>query len=119
METIKTFEDACAKLNLSQEQVNAMLSTVDSPYTKSQNAYLKLMIIAEALNDGWKPDWKDGTQRKYQAYFYAESDGGFSYTYCNAWTSSTDVPSRLCFKNYEICEHAATTFIDIFNDYLA
>ncbi len=95
-----------------------MLSTADSPYTKSQNAYLKLMIIAEALNDGWKPDWQDTSQWKYQAFFYTKDQSGFSYFNYDCWFSLTSVPSRLCFRDRDTCEYAATTFIDLYNDYL-
>lgn len=50
---VKTYADACAVLGIEpmNETVLAKLG-----FTKDEIAYRKLKTIAEALNEGWRPD---------------------------------------------------------------
>jgi len=66
MDRIKTFEDACAELELYPEEVLAGFMKTAST---DEIAYRKLRIIAEALNEGWKPDWSNSDEYKYYPWF--------------------------------------------------
>lgn len=113
---IKTFEDACAAIGCSIE-----IPSLQGGYDKhgqSLLAYYKLTIIAEALNEGWIPDWDDYSQYKWVPYFRNKSGFGLAFDDYDSWSTSTDVGSRLCFKSSEIAVYVATQFADLYNDFL-
>jgi hypothetical protein len=115
---VKTFEDACAVLNIDKNIYQVKVEN-ESKDAISIMAYSKLCIIARALNEGWEPDWKNENQYKYYPWFKANKSGsGLSFLDYAYWHSSTDIGSRLCFKNRELAEYAGTQFIDLYNDFL-
>lgn len=63
---VKTYADACAVLGIEpmNETVLAKLG-----FTKDEIAYRKLKTIAEALNEGWRPDWANSNENKYWPWF--------------------------------------------------
>ena len=113
---IKTFEDACKATGRNPEMLPdvSMLPEADRQYIIDK---YKLIVIAEALNNGWKADFTDHNQVKYWPWFYQEegsgSASGFSYGYVFAY-SSTYVGARLCFKSRELAEYAGKQFIDLY-----
>jgi hypothetical protein len=120
MNTIKSFEEACAKLNLNPDLVIPELPNLPNGLSKSAIASIKLMIICEALNDGWKPNWNDSNQTKYYPWFdmRQSASGGFSYHGCGHRETASTVGSHLCFKSSDLAKYAAETFTDIYNDFL-
>ncbi|MGE9312847.1 hypothetical protein ACLOAU_14460 [Niabella sp. CJ426] len=114
---IKTFEDACKELGIDKIQME--LIGLDSGDSESVESYIKLIIIAKALNEGWMPDWSDSNQYKYFPWFEHKSGFGLSYDGCDYWHASTSVGSRLCFKSSELAEYAGKQFGDIYNNYLS
>lgn len=114
---IKTFEDACNKLGVAVPE----FITLDDAYGdgKAVIAFQKLIIIARALNDGWIPDWKNYSQRKYYPWFYmddASAVGGFSYTAYDFDLSLSLVGSRLCYHSSEIAKYAGSQFLELYRD---
>ena len=79
---IKTFEDACKALNLDPEQVLPIVSGVPEKHQKAIVSHAKLVIIAEALNEGWQPDWNDSGEWKYYPWFRMSSGSGLAYYGC-------------------------------------
>jgi len=116
--TIKTFEDACQKLGLNPEE---FLFTCPESFIdgKAIIAHTKLVIIAQALNDGWVPDWDNSRQYKYYPWFdmRTSSGSGFSYYDFDGWNSDSVVGSRLCYKSHEIAQYAGEQFIDLYKEY--
>lgn len=108
---VKSFEDACNVLCYFPEVI---ISEFDS---KSTIAYKKLVTIIEALNEGWKPNWKDKNEPKYYPWWNM-SGSGFSLYFVGCSCASSIVGSRLCFRSRELAEYAAKQFIDIYADYL-
>lgn len=115
-ERIKTFEDACRELGLTDVKLG--ITGLDDD-KDSIVAYTKLTIIARALNEGWKPDWSDSGQYKYVPWFEHKSGFGLSYGDCDSWYSFTLVGSRLCYKTGELAKYAATQFADLYKDFLS
>lgn len=85
---IKTFEDACESLNISNEipNVSIILET-------EQNAvvnFYKALIICKALNNtvkkDWKPDWNNYREYKYYPWFdlenYDKTVSGSGFSFC-------------------------------------
>jgi hypothetical protein len=150
MERVKTFEDAVKVLGDNNASVNQYLFVANGPEMdetgKDLLAYLKLRIIAEALNEGWKPKF-DGEERRWYPYFYIytkeeydrldEDDkkncrvvgrayysayvgGGVVCANANhAWSHSyAAFGSRLAFRTEELAEYCGKQFIDIWMDFL-
>ena len=155
-ERIKTFEDACRELgedNVLVKQYNAICSTFNYYVVREEDpskdliAYLKLRIIAAALNEGWEPKFTKAecryfpffelyTQEEYDCmgeewkqkhplllwgcYAYNGADCGLVCSNSvDAWTVSwADIGSRLSVKSKEIAIYFGTQFSEIWKDYI-
>lgn len=150
-ERIKTFEDACNELGEENALVQAY-RTAEFNTSGNQNdvsdvvAYLKLRVIAEALNEGWEPHFTTDEPRWYPwFYLYTQEEidnmdeeekkklwlvGGNSHNgaYCglayanstNAWSySSAHISARLAVKSDVLAKYFGQQFIDIWADYVA
>ena len=154
MERIKTFEDACrelAKRAESNEGIALLLadyeSNADNIKTKGTLAYMKLCIIAAALNEGWEPQFTEDEYRwspwftlwteeelkekseEWKAdhklwlcggYSGHASTCGLAYAIWNsAWTASNAYYSaRLAVKSEELADYFGKQFIEIWADYV-
>jgi len=122
MDKIKTFEDACAALNLKPELLPDV-SALSEKHRKALTAHYKLIIVAEALNEGWQPNWNDSDEYKYFPWFEIEANDenpsgfGFSRTFYVRWRAGTAVGSRLCFKTRELAEYAGKQFSELYKEY--
>jgi hypothetical protein len=115
--TIKTFEDACIKLDLNPVVLPDVLS-IPEEFAKPVIAAYKLMIIYKAINNGWKPDWNNYNQSKYYPWFEVSSSGfGFSNTGYSYGHSITVVGSRLCTDSSEKALYIAEQFKAEYVDY--
>lgn len=123
MKKIKTFADACKKLGLDPQKLPEV-SLLPEKHQKSIIAFFKLIIIVEAINNGWTPNWNDHNQWKYYAWFYVKASeeqpagSGFSLSCYGCSYTVTDVGSRLCFETSEQANYAAKQFEDLYQDYL-
>ena len=147
---VKTFEDAVAILG-DEHPLVAQFRVIESSFKEADNnlhlfAYARLVIIAEALNEGWKPKF-DGDECRYYPWFYIytkkeyeELDEdekkecrvvGRSFSNANAhggvvcanayFASSISFAysgSRLAFKTRELAEYCGKQFIDIWEKFL-
>ncbi len=116
-ERIKTYEDAyCA---LGSPAFISLDDTFQDDRAKSIIAYSKLLVIAEALNEGWKPDWTNSSEYKYYPWFKKNTSGsGLSCFGYASWCARSFVPARLCFKSSELAEYAGKQFIDLYSEYM-
>jgi len=111
---IKSFEDA---QKMTKRPDVPEFSDAPEDMRDYFKAHYKISVIAEALNEGWKPDWNDHDQRKWFPYFWLSS-AGFSFgaaRYLSA-TADAGVASRLCFKTDELATYAGKQFVEIWND---
>lgn len=117
---IKTFEDACKALKLDSKKVLPDFSMFPEKHQKAMIAHAKLVIIAQALNGDWEPNWDDWDECKYEPWFDMEnssSGSGFSYYVYDCWLSASVVGSRLCFKSSELAKYAGKQFEALYKDY--
>ena len=147
---IKTFEDACNALG-NHPLVNHYRYIVEEAEKKMDEtgadivAFLKLRIVAAALNEGWTPDWGNKDQRKWYPWFYilteqeyndleeeekcrvvgrasvsASTYGGLVYANANYVSSYsyTNGGSRLAFKSSELAEYCAKQFGELWAAFL-
>lgn len=106
-ERVKTFDDACGLLGIS--------SSVSE--TRDEIAYKQLKVIAEALNEGWTPNWDDEDEYKYFPWFRCGS--GFSFSHVLSRCTFSGLGSRLCFRSRELAEYAGNQFLSIYKDFLS
>lgn len=145
-ERVKTFDDAVVILGNDNQAVIDYYAIADKTCTEDILAFAKLRVIAEALNEGWKPKF-DGDECRYYPWFYiytkeeyeeldedekkkcrvvgrssniSSALGGIVYAYAySASSSSVSVfGSRLAFKTRELGEYCGKQFIDIWEKFL-
>lgn len=142
MERIKTFEDACNELGIDHNEW--MQDKKELGLEADVIAYLKLRIIAAALNEGWKPQFTTDEYRYFpwfclytqseidemneedksrvvcRSYSNAFANGGvaFALTLYDSSNTYTNVGSRLAFKTRELAEYAGRQFVEIWADYV-
>lgn len=152
-ERVKTFEDACNILGENHPCVIAynafehdVMAAVDPKEIADVAAYLKLRIIAAALNEGWKPEFTENEYRWYPwFYLYTQEEidemteeskkeispllwGGVAYhgsscglgcvpSYGAFASSNAYCGSRLAVKSEELAKYFGRQFIEIWADY--
>ena len=145
-ERVKTFEDAVAILGNDNQAVIDYYAVADKTCTEDILAMCKLRVIAEALNEGWRPKLVKGECRYYPWYYlytkeeyekldedekiecrvvgrsgcHAVASGGVACANAlyAASVSGTYFGSRLAFKTRELAEYCGKRFIDIWERYL-
>ena len=115
IDRIKTFEDACRELNIQPSELN--VSGHLEKHFDSIAAYSKLIIIAEALNEGWTPTWSNNNETKYYPWFELSSGSGLSYGDFDYQRSDSLVGSRLCFKSKELAIYAGKQFTELYKQF--
>ena len=148
-ERIKTFEEALDELELrsadGDKYAESLYDDWHNVITENNDltAFLKLRIITEALNEGWRPQFVED-ERRWYPYFrlytkeeiekmddeikarvvarsnsYAYANGGVSYANANFDSAYVyaSCGSRLAFKTAELAEYAGKQFIDIYADF--
>lgn len=149
-ERIKTFEDAVNAIGEDHPLV-AQYKTINSAFKEADNnlhlfAYTRLAIIAEALNEGWRPEYTEDEYRYYPwfgLYTQEEYDdmddedkeccrfvgrsnnsanayGGLVCAYASGGSaySNASIGSRLAFKSRELAIYCGKQFIEIWINYL-
>lgn len=148
-ERVKTFEDACRELGEDHPFVLAYQNTnLRDPEVAEENrdilAYMKLHIIAAALNEGWEPQFIEDEWRwfpwftlwteeelseksdEWKADRHLISTGDYSGDYAGfAFSHSSLAPSysisyigsRLCFKSEALATYCGKQFISLWADF--
>jgi hypothetical protein len=115
--TIKTFEDACKKVNTDPAKLPDVSGILEE-FAKPIIAAYKLLIIYKAINNEWKPDWSNWDQYKYYPWFEVLSSGfGFSVSDCDYVRTVACVGSRLCTDTREKALYIAEQFKAEYQEY--
>jgi len=111
---IKTFEDALAETGRPNVP---NFSNVPEDMKAYFVAQYKMSVIAEALNEGWTPDWDNGDEEKWRPWFVME-EAGFRFDDSYYYYSAADAGggSRLCFRTEELSTYCAEQFLPIWRD---
>ena len=115
---IKSFEDACNALSI--DTAIPDFSATPAKHQKALVAHYKIVIIVEAVNEGWQPNWADNNEWKYELWPDVIEDKskpsgfGLSYGDYDVWGTTTSVGSRLCFKNSDLAKYAGTKFAKLY-----
>ena len=114
---VKSFEDACKVLDITPSV--PVVTGIPEKYQKPLIANYQLMVIAEALNEGWTPDWSNGEWDKWYPWFNmndSSSAGRFSFYDAGSLRSASLVGSRLCFKSEALADYAGTQFLELYRE---
>ena len=115
-ELVKTFEDA-RKLTGRPDVPD--FSNLPTDMRKHFEAQYKMIVIAEALNEGWIPDWDNYNEYKYYPWFeMSPSSFAFSDSLCYFADAYAGSGSRLCLKNKELSEYCGKQFIDLWKQFI-
>ena len=147
-ERIKTFDDAVDELGIEHPLVKQyMAANGDESFTRNTIAYMKLLIIAAALNEGWGPQlteyeyrwfpwftlWTEEELKEKSEEWKANNKlwlfGGASHNgaICglasassnHAWAvAPSSISARLAVKSDELAHYFGKQFIDIWAEYL-
>lgn len=113
-ELVKSFEDA-RKLTGRPDVPD--FSNLPADMRKYFEAQYKMIVIAEALNEGWIPDWDNYNEYKYYTWFaLSPSSFAFAVSFYVLALAYAGSGSRLEFRTRELAEYAAKQFIDIWKD---
>ncbi len=145
-ERIKTFEDARSELGSAHPLVEEYETITCRCGGLSADilAYMKLRIIAAALNEGWEPQFAEDEWRYFPWFYlytqkeidemeeeekarvvfrsnsYASANGGVACANTSYGSSHTNayIGSRLAFKSSELAKYAGEQFVEIWADYV-
>ena len=123
MKKIKTFADAWKALKIKATAL-PVVSALPEIHQKAVIAFYKLVIIAQALNEGWEPNWSNWDEWKYYPWFKIQADEqnssgrGLSFFACYYDFSRTAVGSRLCYKTSDLAKYAGKQFEDLYKDFM-
>lgn len=113
---IKTFEDACKDQKINPKEVLPYAGKKLTLEQQVLNTYAMLRVIAKSLQGSWKPNWSDGDQQKWFAWFEYKSKGFVVYDAAYGYYyTTTDCGSRLCFQNSETAKYFGEQFIELHN----
>ena len=113
-EKIKTYEDA---LKATGRPDVPDMSAFPEDMRKHFTALYKMVVIVEALNEGWKPDWDNTDERKCFPWFWlSRSSFAFGVSDCGLGSAFAGGGSRLKLKSYELADYCGKQFEDIWKD---
>jgi hypothetical protein len=109
---VKSYEDACREIG---EEPIADFGNV----AHDEIAYEKLKTVIKALNEGWEPDYKDGTQGKWFPWFFIGS-AGFTLkgSIFVAFLPDVSGAGFLCVKSEELADYAGRQFLDLWKGFI-
>lgn len=115
---VKTFEDACKELGRYPYNEDQLMKL---GLTKNDIAYQKMVVIVEALNEGWKPDvCNSGVNRWYPWFRPNGSPSSFAFyvSVCAYEGADAGGGSRLALKSRELADYCGRQFIELWKEML-
>ena len=116
IEKIKTFEDAMEATGRTEMPD---FSTFPAEMRKHFEALFKMVVIVEALNEGWKPDVCDKNVCRWYPWFRPNGSPGsfaFNASYCDFGYALAGGGSRLALKSKELADYCGKRFIELWKE---
>ena len=118
MDRVKTFEDACKELGRQPYNVDSLMKL---GLTKNDIAYQKMVVIVEALNEGWKPDVCNSDVERWYPWFKpngSPSSFAFDDSLCGYGSACAGSGSRLALKSEQLANYCGKQFIELWKEML-
>lgn len=113
---VKSYEDACAELGRQPYNEDALMKL---GLTRNDIAYQKMVVIVEALNEGWKPDVCDSNVRRWYPWFKpngSPSSFAFSVSYYDSEDANAGCGSSLALKSEELADYCGRQFLELWKE---
>lgn len=113
---VKSYEDACAELGRQPYNEDALMKL---GLTRNDIAYQKMVVIVEALNEGWKPDVCDSGVRRWYPWFDTNgspSSFAFRGSFCDLEGAGAGSGSRLALKSEELANYCGKQFLQLWKE---
>ena len=118
MDRVKTYEDACKELGRQPYNVDCLMKL---GLTKNDIAYQKMVVIVEALNEGWKPDVCNSDVVRWHPWFKPNgSPSSFAFDvscYADELASAAG-GSRLALKSEQLANYCGKQFLELWKEIL-
>ena len=118
MDRVKTYEDACKELGRQPYNVESLMKL---GLTKNDIAYQKMVVIVEALNEGWKPDVCNSDVERWYPWFKPNGSPP-SFAFCDSDCDSGDANagsgSRLALKSKQLANYCGKQFLELSKEIL-
>lgn len=114
---IKTYEDACAEMGIQPVDESLFIRL---GLTKHDIAYLKLVTIISALNEGWVSDISKKTESRWHPYFRHNVSLN-SFVFSGSFGPAYSLPGggfRFCLKSEELSDYCGQQFLDLWKEFL-
>lgn len=110
---IKTLEDA---LEETGRPTTPEFGDVPEDLREYFKAQYNAIVVAEALNEGTKMDYRDSDQQKWMSWFNVLSPAGVSFDGAHYEYSAANAgrAARLCLKSETLAKYAGKQFPDIY-----
>jgi hypothetical protein len=116
--SIKTIEDAFKRTGNDSTKLPDV-SMIPEKFRAQLTTCFLLMIVFEAINNGWEPDFSNQKQPRYYPWPWVLSSGfGFSYSGFSYDYAITGVGSRLCTDTSEKAVYILEQFPDLWKSWL-
>jgi hypothetical protein len=122
-----TFEDFCIAKRIPSFETILQVSTLKEKQLLAIQAFAKLILLTEELNEGHVFDWSDPNEEKWEPWFSLkvchDNPSGFRYfgASCrpSGFRTDTAVSSGLTYWNEKDADFAGTTWTPLFRDMMA
>ena len=118
MDRVKTYEDACKELGRQPYNVDCLMKL---GLTKNDIAYQKMVVIVEALNEGWKPDVCNSDVERWHPWFNpngSPSSFAFDDSFCAYGSAAAGSGSRLALKSEQLANYCGKQFLELWKEML-
>lgn len=118
MQNVASFLTACKLLKRDPKKL-PIVKHLPKNHAAAIVAQYQLWTIADAIRNGWVPDYNDGNQLKYYPVFCFKSSKAknvkpnLSFYDVNVWFQYSRVGSRLCFQTAADAEYFGKKFIKL------
>ena len=115
-ERVKTYEDACKELGRQPYNEDQLMKL---GLTKNDIAYQKMVVIVEALNEGWKPDVCDSKVYRWFPWFTPKgspSSFAFLVSSFDGVSAYAGSGSRLALKSEELADYCGQQFLQLWKE---
>lgn len=118
IDRVKSFEDACKELGRQPYNVDSLMKL---GLTKNDIAYQKMVVIVEALNEGWKPDVCNSDVERWYPWFKTNgspSSFAFGGSFFDHEFAVAGSGSRLALKSEKLAKYCGKQFIELWKEML-
>ena len=118
MDRVKDYIDACRELGVEPYDEDKLMKL---GLTKNDMAYLKLTVVVEALNEGWKPDVYDSDVQRWYPWFKpngSPSSFAFRVSDYDLELAFAGSGSRLALKSEELANYCGKQFLDLWKEFI-